>query len=246
VVAAIAVAAVAVAVAAAAAIAIAAVAVRKWHTRCMPESRAAQPQPPPARRRWSRRLGLGLVLAVTVTWGVAGCTAVVTPPRDVVDGVQVYVLLDDQHRGLVLPDAEVGQVEYGFGEWWWYALREDAWHDTCRAVLWPTRSTLGRRPTHATDLVSLRQRFHWMQVHPIRVDRDKATALREELAKAYAAGHGEEVYNSLYGFHFVPHADSYWAFHNCNDKVAEWLRTLGCEISWVPICLGIEIEASAK
>ena len=40
---------------------------------------------------------------------------------------------------------------------------------------------------------------------------------------------------------FVRHEDGFWFLYNCNDAVADWLRRLGCAVSWVPIRLDLSV-----
>lgn len=188
-------------------------------------------------KRWSWTLPL---LAVAVFLGVTGCVSEIRPPTSPEDPVATFLLMDDRHRGLLLPRVEGGFVEYGFGDWDWYAQCCDRWYHTFDTVLWPTQGTLGRRLSPARDGEELRRQFSWMDLHEIIVARHKMEALRAELAAAYAKEANREVYNSRYRMSFVPH-DSYWFLHNCNDAVAAWLQKLGCSVSWVPIRLDLSV-----
>lgn len=205
----------------------------------------APPPPPPRGRRRLRKLVRAtsvvalLVLASTLFFG---CTAVITPPRELDDPCEVFLLLDGQHRGLILPSADDALVEYAYGEWWWYALEDDAWYDAFRAVLWPTQGAVGKRRAGASDLEGLRRRYHWMRIEPITVERRKAGELAARLDAVHGERRDEAVYSERYRFEFVPHEASYWAFHNCNDVVADWLAELGCDVSWVPLCLGLHLD----
>ncbi|MCA8943278.1 MAG: DUF2459 domain-containing protein [Planctomycetes bacterium] len=197
------------------------------------------------RSRLRRFLRFAATTAVAISflvWAI-GCTSTIRPPAQVDDPVDIFLLLDARHRGLILPHPDDGLVEYGYGEWWWYALGDDAWYDAFRAVLWPTQGTLGRRRTGATDLESLRDRFHWMTIQSLVVERERVNSLVEDLETARAERREDEIWSDRYGFWFVPFRTDYWAFHNCNDEVADWLERLGCDVSWVPICLDLEFAA---
>ena len=194
-------------------------------------------QLPDSRRRW---LSAALLLLGTVgLFAVTGCTSVIHPPRAPEDPVAVYLLMDDQHRGLWLPAGASGFVGYGFGDWDWFATNHDAWYYVFDTVLWPTHGTLGRRSSAARSADELRRELHWMQLHEIVVARGNMEALRAELADSFAKGADEQVYNELHRMTFVPHPDSYWFLYNCNDAVTGWLRKLGCSVSWVPIRLDL-------
>lgn len=90
------------------------------------------------------------------TWVLAAvassaCTSMVTPPSAVADPAVVYVIKEALHTGLVLPPTEgaLGSpdsyVEFGFGDWGFYALGDNGVCGAITAVLWPTREALGRR-----------------------------------------------------------------------------------------------------
>ncbi|MBM3961729.1 MAG: hypothetical protein FJ306_07500 [Planctomycetes bacterium] len=78
-------------------------------------------------------------------WTVVGCTATVTPPRTVAQPATVHSRREAMHTGLVLPPATdgAGFVEFGYGEWEWFARGNDAWYRVFPTVLWPTMGTLG-------------------------------------------------------------------------------------------------------
>ena len=44
-----------------------------------------------------------------------------------------------------------------------------------------------------------------------------------------------------YGMRFVRDESPYWFPYNCNDAIAEWLRDLGCEVSWALVRVGLEL-----
>jgi hypothetical protein len=150
--------------------------------------------------------------------------------------------MDDRHRGLLLPRVEGGFVEYGFGDWDWYATNHDSWYHVFDTVLWPTQGTLCRRFIPARNGTELRQQFYWMELFEIVAARSAMESLRAELANTYACNAEREVHNTRYRMFFVPHRDGYWFLHNCNDAVATWLEQLGCSVSWVPIRLGLQVE----
>lgn len=87
---------------------------------------------------------------------VFGWTARVLPPASVSSPISVFVVRDELHRGLLLPSPSGGFVEFGFGDWEWYARAQEQWHRVFATVLWPTRGTLARREHFANDATSLR------------------------------------------------------------------------------------------
>lgn len=176
-------------------------------------------------------------LLALLLW-TAGCTSLVKPPTDVDRPVEVLLIRDARHRGLLLPN-ECGYVEFGFGEWDWYALGNDAWYHVFPALLWPTKGTLCRRQHHAYSLDAVRAALSWAEFEPFVVEHDAAEALRNKLEATFAARVGERVQQPYTGLDFVPDDNSYWLFDNCADACAVWLRELGCTVSWVPIRIDI-------
>ncbi len=191
-------------------------------------------------KRW-KLVVLLLLLATLGLFAIACGTSVILPPAAPEDPVTTYLLMDDLHRGLWLPREEGGLVEYGYGDWDWYANNHDSWYHVFDTILWSTQGTLGRRFSSSESGDELRRQFYWMQLHEISVARKDMEALRRELADAYAEGVDRQVYNARYRMSFVPSQDGYWFGHNCNDAVADWLTKLGCEVSWVPIRIGLAV-----
>ncbi len=192
------------------------------------------------RQRWKTVLLL-LVLGTGLFFAVTGCTSVIYPPESPKDPVPTYLLMDDRHRGVLLPLKDGGFVEYGYGDWDWYANNHDHWYHVFDTVLWPTEGALGRRFSAAKNGDEIRRQFPWMELHEFMVDRKNMEGLSAELAAAFAKGAEQEVYNSRYQMSFVHHEDGYWCLCNCNDVVARWLEVLGCSVSWVPIRMDLEV-----
>ncbi|MCY3002136.1 MAG: DUF2459 domain-containing protein [Planctomycetota bacterium] len=181
---------------------------------------------------------LGIGAAGLAAW-IVGCTATVKEPAAVADPVSVLLLREALHTGLVFP-RETELVEFGFGDWAWYALEEDEWYDALPTVLWPTRATLSRRVIPATDAESARAALPWLDFVELRVERSAAERLRDRLEEQFAAGSGELVQPPGRSMQFVPCEGSYWFGHNCADVAAQWLEELGCEVSWLPIRFDLE------
>ena len=124
----------------------------------------------PARRRWR---GWCAALLGGSLLAVSSCTAVVTPPSDVVDPVTVWIGFDGGlHNNLVLPLLEdaggdvtgglasgagtpeetgaapsstVTVIEYSYGDWDYYAAGQPGFWNGFAAIAWPTNAAFGRR-----------------------------------------------------------------------------------------------------
>ncbi len=187
-----------------------------------------------------RRRGLAAATAL-----FAACTSTVTPPAHVDDPVLVFLLEEAMHTGIVLPPLDDGDefVEFGFGEWGWYALGHDSWYHVFATVLWPTQGTLGRRTFGARTADELRARVRQAELSPIEVSAAKAAALRRRLQQQHDERREEALERPEYGQVFVPFDRSYWFAATCADVAAEWFVELGCDVGWAPIRTGLAAGA---
>ncbi len=135
------------------------------------------------------------------------------------------------HSGLVLPRTEGGYVEYGYGDWDWYALNCDRWYHVFDTILWPTQGALGRRSYAARNPDELRIQVAGVEWEPLRVSRRDVEALVLDLDARYEAARATEVYNESSRMHLVQIPEGFWCCHGCADATAEWLRRLGCSVS---------------
>ena len=192
-------------------------------------------------RRSGRRLRVFLLLvaALAALGWIAGCVSTVTPPANPADPETVYLVTGACHAGVVLPDPEGGMVDFAYGDWDWYALNHDRWYHVFDTVLWPTCATLGRRRLAVRDPAGIRSCYPGESVQGFRAARTRIDRLRGELEARFRAHQAEVVYNERWKQSFVPLGRSYWFLNNCNDVTADWLRELGCSVSWVPIRLGM-------
>lgn len=183
------------------------------------------------------------VVAIAELFALAACTSTITPPTAVDDPVSVFLLGEAMHTGIVLPpladDDEF--VEFGFGDWSWFALGNDSWYHVFPTMLWPTQGTLGRRSFAATSTAELRVRVHWVELSELTVPAAKARALRTRLQTAHSARLAEAVRRPEWGWTFVPYDRSYWLPQTCADIAAEWLRELDCSVGWAPIRAGLAV-----
>ena len=185
----------------------------------------------------------GLILWIALGCSAVSCTAVVTPPPAPRQPTTAFVLREALHVGIVLPTGapppEPGFVEFGFGEWSWYALGEDAWYRVFPVVLWPTPGTLCRRKFAARDEVALRSycASTGRELDPMVVDCDAVANLREQLNAQFESASQDRalVQRPELEMQFVPTDASYWFAHTCADVAAGWCEALGCSVGWLPI-----------
>ena len=188
-------------------------------------------------RRGRRMLTVALLLTA---FAASGCSSVVFEPENPHDPVAVYVLSEGIHTGLIMPQEPDGFVEYGYGEWAWYAEEKTGLFDSVSAALWETQGTLGRRiipvehhsePTGEDLIAWLKKRGYRVRLSPVWVPRERMRALRQKLAATYEAAKEKGPAHDAHGFTFVHDPHGYWLGCNCADVTADWLRELGCEVT---------------
>ncbi|MBA4148243.1 MAG: DUF2459 domain-containing protein [Verrucomicrobia bacterium] len=174
-----------------------------------------------------------LVLFVTalVVFLLSGCTTTLVPPR--VEGQTASVAIVDYgyHASLVLPDGPDGAIEFEYGEWRWFALGQSTSPRLVPTLFWPTQGALGRRIlSYPPDLARLREeKENFEEILSLEVSVAAAEHLRKRLTARYEANIATEVENNEWEMTFVKDPARYSTFHNCNHRLALWLRELGCE-----------------
>lgn len=180
-------------------------------------------------------LGLGL-------WTVH--PGVVRSPDSVLDPVTVRLISAGRHSGLLLPVGDGRVVEYGYGDWSWYALGKDDWWRAPATVLWPCPGTLGRRYWREADLAAMGETRGFDHIASFAAERLHVRRLLAHLDADFAAG-GTPHHSDLYGMDFVRYPERFWLAHDCHDETAEWLRELGCFVPPVPIRVRLALAPPA-
>lgn len=197
-----------------------------------------------AKMFWRRKAVLiacaSLLLVLFILLPLNACISTITPPEEVSDPLSVYLLKEARHVGIVLPDFKGGFVEYGYGDWDWYAMLRDKWYNVFDTMLWPTQGCLGRRAIGSRNETP----FHGgADLYPIVVENEDARRLLEKLTECFEANYSTFHRNFSYGVDFVKVDRSFWLFHNCHDSIADWMTELGCSVTWLPVRLGINPPA---
>ncbi len=190
----------------------------------------------------SRRVGHAALLALLLVllFLFVRRRSHVRPPPPSADSVVVRVLAAGLHSGLLLPCGGGNVVEYGYGEWGWYARDESAWWRAPAIVLVPSQGALGRRYLREEDLAATGGKYGGATLAPITVPRAAAEALVAKLDLEFAAG-GDPYHNELYDMDFVKCDERFDLFHECHDATAEWLRELDCDVDASPIRVGLTV-----
>jgi hypothetical protein len=194
-----------------------------------------RPLPEYREREFARRASRA-VLLISLVW-ITGCSATIIPPPAPADPLTIAVTDYGRHASVVFPDRDgTGSVEYTFGDWDWFAAGHNGPSDAVQAMLWSKGSTLGRRRVDMLpDSPALKDELLAERVMLLRVPRDRANALRDTLGEPFCVRANQALYNQVMELHFIPDAENYGLFHNCNHVTARWLREMGCEIRGNPI-----------
>ena len=163
----------------------------------------------------------------------AGCTTRITPPANVHDPVNVYLLDHGRTCSLVLPIDGDRFVRYAYGDWRWYALDNTSLFSGFRAVMWPTPGALGRREfvdLPRADVVRQRVTIETEHQYEIAVERAKVRSLHAKLTSLFHQNADTLTPSRSAALEFVHHPRRYWLAHNSNHAAADWLRQLGCKV----------------
>jgi hypothetical protein len=161
---------------------------------------------------------------------IGGCATTIIPPQAPAEPVEVFILDHGRTTSLVVP-TDGGMLRFAYGDWDYYALgRKDLYHGIA-ALLWPTRSALGRSAFSGAQAENaIRENSPAIRsLHALRVERARVSAFERSMAALYEAGREHEVENKTARLKFVPHPRPYTYLWNSNHAVASWLRELGCE-----------------
>ncbi len=185
--------------------------------------------------RWTLRLIFaGAVMGLPFI--TAGCAWRVTPPSGLHDPVPVFLTDYGRHTRLGLPEDDQRVVEFGFGEWHYYAHEERGFFSTLRAVSGFGQGTLARRHLPYAESEELFGIGAGGQ-RSVRflVEGEKVRELRRSLERKWRQNLDGMTYREWEDLYFVPYDATYHLFRNSNHQTAEWLEALGCEVGGVPI-----------
>lgn len=163
-----------------------------------------------------------------------GCAWRIVPPADVRNPAPVIVTDYGRHTRLALPEGESGMVEYGFGEWNFYALRKTGPISSIRALSGFGQPTLARRRLPRFE----GEEAFWRTAGGRRsafvyAEKERVRELRQILEATWRVNLNADRYHSWNGLEFVRYEGTYHLFRNSNHRTATWLRALGFEVRGV-------------
>jgi len=172
------------------------------------------------------------LLLLGVAFGfLGGCGWTVTPPPVPREPGDVYISKYGKHTRVALQLDQTRLVEYGFGDWRYYAEGEKGIWRGAVAITTPTEAALGRRIlAHTADPVEFVRRSGADRSERIVVERDRVERLVSELDARYRANIDTEIHPEDTAFSFVKDDAPYHLAYNSNHQAADWLRQLGCEV----------------
>ncbi len=148
----------------------------------------------------------------------------------------VYLTAYALHTRLALPDPDApdAMIEYGFGDWRYYALGSKGPWNGFRALFFSRAAAMSRRRLSYDEDPVLFARNAWGERSVrILVERERADALRERLEGAWDSL-GREGADSVFrpgsGVALRKSGEAYGLFRNSNHRSASWLRELGNEV----------------
>lgn len=185
----------------------------------------------------------GIVVLVAAAALFAGCANTIHPP--VVPGAtrNMYLLDLGRHTRLAFGLPDGGFVEYGYGEWQWYAKMEDQWWRAPVVLFSPTQGTLGRRHWRGRGAETrLLKAYAGLNVLELPAAPARVDALVANLDRKFAQHSQHLVHNSVYGLDFVPVDDPYTLCNNSNHAVKRWLEQAGYTVSGLAVFAHWKLE----
>ena len=182
---------------------------------------------------------LPFILLIGVLPFLQACTWTVITPEPTADPATVYLSVYGRHTRLALPDAPGHYVEYGFGDWRFYAEEKRNLFTGFQALFFSSGATLSRRELPAPERTNLRQHFSSVRTEAIEVPPHLADQLRDDLMLAWEEAGGEQIDQGYLSFRRAP--EHYSLFNNSNHQTARWLEQMQCDIQGAPFWSNFEV-----
>ena len=199
------------------------------------------------RKVWCKSLG-GLIALLALTVLISGCVGWrVVPPANLDAPASVYITRYGRHTRLALPmENHHHGVEYGFGDWNWYALQDTNASSGLRALFLVTDSALSRRILLWQESAEAFQGESGGSLTlKVEVESSLAEALLAKLEERWQSlRHAEEVTHFNRDIVYRKTDEPYHVLNNSNAKAVEWLRELGCRVYGIPLDANFKVMAA--
>ncbi len=173
----------------------------------------------------------GWLPLLIVSFLLSGCAWRVIPPAAVRDPAPVILTDYGRHTRLALPMDELQMVEYGFGEWNFYALRKTGPVSSLRALSGFGQPTLARqRLPRFDDEDAFRLAVGGRRSVLFFAEKEYVHELRELLEATWQMNMEADRHHAWNGLEFVRYEGTYHLFRNSNHRSARWLEALGFEV----------------
>lgn len=175
-----------------------------------------------------------------------GCAWAVHPPAAPRDPVTVWVTEYGRHSRVALPSGRSTFLEYGFGEWNFYAREQRGFLSTLRAAVGLGSGAFSRRELQpASDGTLGPAQTGGTRSASLQVEGAAVAPLRKRLEERWAANQPHVIVRSVDGVPVSSDPQGYHLFANSNHAAADRLRDLGCRVTGFPILSNFRIVPPA-
>jgi len=177
-----------------------------------------------------------LLLAVVNTVGCRSYPVVTAPPAPTPEyGANVYLAhFDYYHTSLVVAQASEPAVQYTYADWDVLACDRRSTWTKAKAVLLPSRGTLGRSTVPwdgVSDQTLCAALPGCWKLSRYRVDARRLDRLVATLDARFTNAAARTGIHEREGMDFVKAPRAYSLLHNCNHALREWLVALGFRVN---------------
>jgi len=177
---------------------------------------------------------------------LSGCTWTVIPPEVEGPSETVYVSLYGRHTRLVLPEESGSDryIEFGVGDWRYYALAQRHWTSGVRALLFSNQTALSRRRLRIKPGEAPRNSLHSDRAVAINVPADTVPLLMADLQAAWQDADGQTIERFDHRYRKV--SRDYGLINNSNRQTALWLKRLDCRIEGFVLWSEFEVRSGSS
>lgn len=174
------------------------------------------------------------VLLVALLGLLGGCSWTVVPPQAVSEPRTVFVNQYGWHTRLALPAPDSrGYIEYGIGDWRYYAQGERGLLSGFQALFSSEATALSRRELPPVGEEDAQSRFGSLHSAALEAPQERVAELRRDLEATWEANPTPTLAHGGQRFRKIDRR--YGLFSNSNHQTAEWLRRIGSEVRGVTI-----------
>jgi hypothetical protein len=187
---------------------------------------------------------VALVGTVVLAWVTVPATII--PPAAPLNPVTVHVAEIGIHARLLLPEGD-RWLQYGFGDWDYYARRQQSLLNGLLALLWPTPGALGLGEIDSLDRFRATSEAAGEQLLSFEVSVAQVNQLQYLLHNRFERQIPKgQVYNQVNNLSLVKDDQIYSVLHNSNHELAEWLEILDCQVESLGFWLSFRLAENDR